>query len=316
MSQTIHIDEIIVSNDCSTDNTKQVLENLRKEIPILKCIHQPNNLGISKNVKACMISAKGDFIIRLDSDDMLRPDYAEELSKQLLLYPQAGYAHAAVQQIDQFGNYNKIRRLSRPTGYQDSNAAIKNAVRGFKVAANIIIYRKEALVAVDYSTSSVDFAEDYYLTSSISSAGFGNFYLDKVLSEYRVWEDIGKTRTKRKLVEISGLSRVITDVLEPAYKKRNWSDKPILQLRRSLAIQQSDCLSWDTYSAPEKEELKKAIFELDSSLKVKAVSFLYQKGFGFVMDSYKNIKSSSKLMIKGLYANYRKYISQHFPERT
>lgn len=263
-----------------------------------------------------MISAKGDFIIRLDSDDMLRPDYAEELSKQLLLYPQAGYAHAAVQQIDQFGNYNKIRRLSRPTGYQDSNAAIKNAVRGFKVAANIIIYRKEALVAVDYSTSSVDFAEDYYLTSSISSAGFGNFYLDKVLSEYRVWEDIGKTRTKRKLVEISGLSRVITDVLEPAYKKRNWSDKPILQLRRSLAIQQSDCLSWDTYSAPEKEELKKAIFELDSSLKVKAVSFLYQKGFGFVMDSYKNIKSSSKLMIKGLYANYRKYISQHFPERT
>jgi glycosyltransferase involved in cell wall biosynthesis len=313
LSQTISLHEIIVSNDCSTDDTQSVLKILAKEIPNLKCIHQKINLGISKNVKACMEMAEGDFIIRLDSDDILKPDYAEQLANQFILHPLAGYAHAAVQQIDQFGHFRKVRSLARLSGYQDSNMALKDASKGFKVAANIIMYKTEALRAVNFSPSPINFAEDYYLTASLSSAGFGNVYLDKVLSEYRVWEDRGKTRSKRKLIEISGLNIVITDVLEPAYKVKNWSLKPIIQMRQSLAIQHSDCLAWSIYSESEKTELKKAILELDSSWKVKIIGFLYQKKFGFIIDGYKHLKSSTKLILKALYANYRKYISRSFP---
>jgi len=312
LSQTIPIHEIIVSNDCSTDDTRNVLGILGKEIPNLKCIHQIVNLGISRNAKACMEMAEGNFIIRLDSDDILKPNYAEQLGNQLILHPLAGYAHAAVQQIDQFGNFKKVRSLARLSGYQDSNMALKDAIKGFKVAANIIMYKTEALRAVSFSPSPINFAEDYYLTSSLSSAGFGNVYLDKVLSEYRVWKDRGKTRSKRKLIEISGLNAVIEDVLEPAYKIRNWSFKPIIQMRKSLAIQHSDCLAWSIYSDSEKTELKKAIFELDSSGKVKIIGFLYQKGFGFIIDSYKHLKNNAKLILKGIYAQYRRYTSQTF----
>ena len=313
LSQTISIHEIIVSNDCSTDNTQSVLEVLGKEIPNLNCIHQIVNLGVSRNAKACMEMAKGDFIIRLDSDDILKPDYAEQLANQLILHPLAGYSHAAVQQIDQFGNFKKIRSLARLSGYQDSNMALKDAAKGFKVAANIIMYKTEALRAVNFSPSPINFAEDYYLITSLSSAGFGNVYLDKVLSEYRVWEDRGKTRSKRKHIEISGLNAVIADVLEPAYKIRNWSFKPIAQMRQSLAFQHSDCLAWNIYSESEKKELKKVILELSASRKIKVISFLYQKGFGFIIDSYKYLISSLKTALKGLYASYIKYFSRNLP---
>ena len=256
--------------------------------------------------------AEGDFIIRLDSDDMLKPEFAEQLSNQLVLFPEAGYAHAAVQQINQYGNFKKIRNLSRQSGYQDGNSALKYATRGFKVAANIIIYKKEVLKTVNYALPSENFAEDYYLATAISAAGYGNVYLDKVLSEYRVWDDVGKIRKKRKLTEISGLHKVITDVLEPAYKSRNWSEKPINHLRKSLAIQHSDCLSWSIYSESEKRELKNAIFQLDSSMSVKIISSLYQKGFGFTIDSYKYLIRRTKLLLKGLYSYYRKLNPRSF----
>ena len=313
LNQTIPINEIIVSNDCSTDDTRIILDNLARDIPIIKHVHQPVNLGMVKNIKAVMEMAQGDFIIMLDSDDRLRPEYAEQLSNQLILHPDAGYAHAAVQQIDQNGNFQKIRNLSRISGYENSSIALKKAAKGYKVAANIIMFRREALIKVNFAPSPINFANDFYLIASIISTGYGNIYLDKVLAEYRVWNDIGQVRKKRKLIEITGLNRVITDVLEPAYKIRNWSFKPIIQMRKSLAIQHSDCLAWSIYSDSEKTELKKAIFELDSSRKVKIISFLYQKGFGFIIDSYKHLKGSIKLILKVLYDYYRKYITRSLP---
>lgn len=311
LHQTISIYEIIVSNDCSTDSTRLVLETLEREIPIIKCVHQPFNLGMVKNIKAVMEMAQGDFIIMLDSDDMLKPDYTEKLLKQLILHPDAGYAHAAVQQIDQFGQIQKIRNLSRISGYESSNAALKKASKGYKVAANIIMFRREALEKVNYAPSPINFANDYYLVTSITSAGFGNVYLDVILSEYRVWVDSGKIRKKRKLIEISGLCLVITDVLEPAYKARNWSVIPILRLRKSLAIQHADCLGWEVYTDSEKKELRYAILQLHSSWSVKAVILLYLNGFGFIIDFYKYLGRSFKFILKTLHFGYRKYILRY-----
>src|SRR6476620_2746395 len=87
--------EIIVFDDCSTDNTAEVLQKLSEETQILKYYRQPVNLGISKNVNACLRSAKGDIIIRLDSDDCLSFEYTEKLAGLLERFPEAGYDHAA-----------------------------------------------------------------------------------------------------------------------------------------------------------------------------------------------------------------------------
>ncbi|RYE14874.1 MAG: glycosyltransferase, partial [Rickettsiales bacterium] len=183
--------EIIVSDDCSTDDTSEVLTSLSKEIPSLKIILQPVNLGIAKNTDSCLRLAKGDFVIRLDSDDSLSSSYIEKLSNLLLKYPQAGYAHAAVQEIDQHGNFLQKRQLARKSGYQDSIVALKSAVKGYRVSANIIMFRKEALEQVDYITNRPNYVEDYHLSASLASAGFGNVYSNETLAFYRVWIDSG-----------------------------------------------------------------------------------------------------------------------------
>jgi glycosyltransferase involved in cell wall biosynthesis len=278
--------EIIVSDDCSTDNTAEVLKRLATEISFLTVIRQPVNLGIGKNTDFCLRQAKGDFVLRLDSDDCLMPDYTGKLLDLLTQFPEAGYAHAAVQEIDQFDHFLKERKLFRKSGFQSSDDALKAALKGYRVAANIIIFRREALEKVNFLTARPDFGEDYHLTASISAAGYGNVYLDEILSHYRVWVDTGKVRVRRKLTEIAGLRSVFEDVLEPAFKVRGWPLETIEKNRANFACIHSDCLGWDVYTENEKLELKTELHKLSSSARAQVFAWLYFKGLGGVISFY------------------------------
>ena len=190
--QSITPFEIIVYDDCSTDETPHVLHNLSLQIPVLKYFRQAENQGISKNTDRCLRSATGDFIVRLDSDDYLHPKYIEKLAGLLNDHKDAGYAHCAVQEIDQNNKLLKERLLFRKDVYQSAGEALKAAAQGYRVAANIIMFRKEALIRAEYLAGRSNFAEDYHLTATISSLGFGNAYHNEVLAYYRVWIDEGK----------------------------------------------------------------------------------------------------------------------------
>jgi dolichol-phosphate mannosyltransferase len=71
--------EIIVIDNCSTDNTKEILSNLNhKDMTI---IHQKVNLGKGNSVKLGISKATGDFLIPQDSDLEYDPDDIVKLLK-------------------------------------------------------------------------------------------------------------------------------------------------------------------------------------------------------------------------------------------
>lgn len=298
--QTLRPFEIIVSNDCSTDNTRSVLNRLQEEIVVLKVIHQPVNLGIAKNVDACLRAATGEYIVRLDSDDFLEPHYTEKLIQQMELYPEAGYAHAAVQEVDQFGNKTKIRKLSRNDIFQTGDVALKLATKGFKVAANIILFRREVLEKVHFVSSKANFAEDFYMITAISALDYGNIYLNEVLSDYRVWTDSHKVRQKRKLDEIKGLKMVIEEVIKPAFESHKWSLSPVRKMQRNFAINHSSCLGWNVYTKTEKDEIIQALFQLSESESIKLIVWIYMNKLGFILNLYSDLKILIKTLVKNI----------------
>lgn len=297
-SQTNPPFEIIVYDDCSTDQTRAILAQLSLEIPTLKVIHQPSNQGISKNTDACLRAATGEIVVRLDSDDYLAPGYISSLSEVLLNSPTAGYAHAAVQEVDQNGNFLKKRKLIRKAGFQSGNDALKAALKGYRVAANIIMFRKEALEKVNYLSGRPNFGEDYHLTASISAAGFGNVYAEETLSFYRVWVDSGKVRQRRKLDEIIGLKRVFDEVIEPGFKARGWDLGEVEKSKESFACVHSDCLSWDFYSRSEKEGLLIELNSLSSTPKARFYASMYSGSFGSSFSSFLKIKEALTQVVK------------------
>jgi glycosyltransferase involved in cell wall biosynthesis len=300
MVQTLLPDEIIVSDDHSTDNTWQILETLAAEISILRIIRQKFNKGISKNTDSCLREAKGEYIVRLDSDDALLAEYIETLSRLLTDHPNAGYAHAAVREIDQQGYAGEPRRLMRNAGFQRSQDALRAALKGYRVAANILMFRREALEKVEYIQCSQDFAEDYYLSVCIAKAGFGNVYSPQILSAYRVWTDQGNVRKRRKLAEIKGLNAVLSDALMPAFAQHHWDTKPVVSAKKRFAIAHSGCLSWKVYSKQEKAELETAILKLSSAPATKFFIWTHKNGLGKVLESYQHTAAVIRQNIKKL----------------
>ncbi|MCF0051775.1 glycosyltransferase [Dyadobacter sp. LJ53] len=300
MVQTLLPDEIIVSDDCSTDETWEILEKLATEIGIMSIIRQKSNKGLAGNTDDSLRAATGDYIVKLDSDDALFPDYIKTLSTLLTEHPQAGYAHAAVREIDHNGYAGEPRRLLRGAGFVTSENALKWALKGYRVAANILMFRREALEKAGYIQCRQDFAEDYFLSVCIAKAGYGNVYSPEILSAYRVWTDQGNVRKKRKLAEINGLNAVFNYALTPAFEQLSWDLKPVERAKQHFAITHSGCLSWDVYNQEEKRDLETAILQLSSTPATKFYIWSHKHGFGKVIELYQSSSATIKKYVKKL----------------
>ena len=62
--------EIIISDDCSSDNTQTIIKKYKNKYPnIIKTILRTKNVGATKNQYDCFISARGMYVAILDGDD-------------------------------------------------------------------------------------------------------------------------------------------------------------------------------------------------------------------------------------------------------
>ena len=80
LAQTYQNWEMIVVDDCSTDNSLQIVEEYCEKDPRIKTIRLDRNGGPAKARNAATEAAKGRYIAFLDGDDMWLP---EKLQRQL-----------------------------------------------------------------------------------------------------------------------------------------------------------------------------------------------------------------------------------------
>lgn len=66
--------ELIIIDDCSTDNSKKTIFSWLEKHPEIPFITNETNLGITKSFNKALQLAKGDYIIDLAADDVLLAD--------------------------------------------------------------------------------------------------------------------------------------------------------------------------------------------------------------------------------------------------
>ena len=258
--------EVWVSDDSSTDETPQVMARLLREYPQIHHVRHSENLGMSGNPRWIVQQPLTEYVVKLDSDDELRQNYVEKLLEALLAHPSAGYAHGAVQEIDANGGKQRRRLLGRNAGLQSGEESLGASVTGYRVAANICMFRRAALKQVDYYRSDLGFADDWDLAVRIADAGWGNVYVNEILANYRVWDTPNSARSRRKLAEIEGCRRVTEESLMPAFKRRGWSQSPITDARRRMALRHAESLRLKQFNETEQNDLRLALSRLGDSL--------------------------------------------------
>jgi glycosyltransferase involved in cell wall biosynthesis len=83
--------ELIVVDDCSTDNTEFVVKTYAEKDTRVKYYKNKENLGDYPNRNKAASYAKGKYIKYLDSDDILYPHGLEVMINCMEQYPEAGF---------------------------------------------------------------------------------------------------------------------------------------------------------------------------------------------------------------------------------
>lgn len=109
LGQSMQDFELLIIDDGSTDNSKQVIESYASHEKIKIVYQQNKGLNITNNI--AMRLASGKYIMRLDADDYLAPDALEQMFNQLEQDPQLGLVFPNYFLVD--ANENIIAEVKR-----------------------------------------------------------------------------------------------------------------------------------------------------------------------------------------------------------
>lgn len=83
-NQTRPPDELVVSDDCSPDETVEIVERFALEAPFpVRILRNPENVGFSRNFARALAGASGDLVFLSDQDDIWLPDKIERVVAEL-----------------------------------------------------------------------------------------------------------------------------------------------------------------------------------------------------------------------------------------
>ena len=108
LGQTFTNFEFIIINDGSTDSTPTIINSYTD--PRILCLHNKQNIGLTRSLNRGLKLARGEFVARQDSDDVSLPDRLATQISYLQRNKQVGLLGTAYYVIDSQGTHTNIFR--------------------------------------------------------------------------------------------------------------------------------------------------------------------------------------------------------------
>ncbi|MBA3710375.1 MAG: glycosyltransferase family 2 protein, partial [Planctomycetes bacterium] len=117
LAQTERRIEVLVSDNCSSDDTASVVEGFSDAR--LAYHRHGTDLGMTGNWNFCLSQAKGDLILLLSDDDLLEPD-AVRLLARAMEDPEVAFSYGSVVFID--GEGRELGRSGKSPGREGGSS--------------------------------------------------------------------------------------------------------------------------------------------------------------------------------------------------
>ena len=167
--------EMIIVDDCSTDRSAVIVQEILQTDGRIRYFRNETNLGAAGSRNRALQEAKGRYAAFLDSDDLWRP---EKLEKQIALLQQKkgvfAYTDCAV--MDEAGNVVRERR--NVPAEADYRKLLKgNAIPCLTVLLDLSVLGPVSMKRIPH--------EDYELWLRILQQGYTAYGLQESLAVYR-----------------------------------------------------------------------------------------------------------------------------------
>ena len=126
LSQTWADLDILVSDNCSTDDTEAVVRSY--DDPRIRYVRQDVNIGANSNFNYCVDHAEGEYLLLFHDDDAIDPDMIESCMLAAEGQPDVGLIRTGTRLID--GDGALIREVPNTAADLDYNAFFRGWMRG------------------------------------------------------------------------------------------------------------------------------------------------------------------------------------------
>ena len=208
LNQTYKNFELILVNDASTDNSKELISSYSD--PRIFYYENAVNMGIVKTRNNCIMYAKGKYIAILDNDDISLPIRLEKEVEFLESNPEYGLCGSFYDVIDSIGNFNV--RIEVPCSFSDINTYL---IFNNCFCHSSVMVRRDIMTENKFAES-YELMEDYDLVYRlIGKTKLAN--LPVYTTRYRVH---GKNQSTKKADEMLSLrkrmdARILNDLKIP-----------------------------------------------------------------------------------------------------
>ncbi|SUS08811.1 Cell wall biogenesis glycosyltransferase [uncultured Defluviicoccus sp.] len=166
LNQTFADFEFLIINDGSTDASLDIIQRRAWDDPRIKVIDKPNS-GLADSLNVGIKQARGEWIARLDADDLCEPQRLERQYELARSEPSLVLIGAGLRQIDEQGRPGKVFRY--PRSHRRLVSHLTTAKRFF--AHSSAFYRTKAVRKLGGYRSRIRRAEDFDLWLRLSEVG-------------------------------------------------------------------------------------------------------------------------------------------------
>ena len=194
--------EMIIVDDCSSDKTCEIVEEISKKDSRVRLLRQDTNGGAAKARNRSLSESSGRYIAYLDADDIWKPDKLEKQIEFMTVH-NCGFSCASYEVIDDGGNtLNKEVHMLPSVDYV--GFLTNNLLQTVGIMVDTRIVDKKYLVMPDIRRR-----QDAATWLQILKAGYKCYGIDEVLAQYRRTEN---SLSSNKLKAAKGVWSLYRDI--------------------------------------------------------------------------------------------------------
>ena len=147
LTQDVEPDELIIVDDCSIDNSIEIISKAIKSCSYAKLIQNEKNLGVYGAINVGADIIKSDYVLFLASNDFLLPGIIGHAKKSLTKFNGVGLWSATGEMIGEDGNFIKAIPLAIPSLKEKYFNPLQSSLLAYKLgnwfAGPSVIYHKK-----------------------------------------------------------------------------------------------------------------------------------------------------------------------------